>query len=200
MSWYFDPQRATQAAAFLVNCSGAKEMQYLKLLKLLYFADRESIKENGYPITGDQAYAMKHGPVLTTVYDFISADEWVDHAVWDESFSTEPEYMVRLKKDPGTGKLSRGDKRILRAVYALHKDLDGFEVSELTHLLPEFVTTNKRRIDSNRGSEIIPIEETLKALGFSQEEIAVAKEKMDEDRSHFRFFEGKTVAFSDSCG
>lgn len=39
-------------------------MSYLRMLKLLYLADRESLKETGHTITGDRVVAMEHGPVL----------------------------------------------------------------------------------------------------------------------------------------
>ena len=198
MSWYFDQTRATQAAAFVVKCSGSKRMAYLKLLKLLYFADRESLRENGYPITGDQAFAMKRGPVLSTIYDCITSDQFVEHDIWDRFFCTVG-FDVQLKEDPGTGKLSRCDKRTLKNIYEIHKDLDGFDLSELSHLLPEFVTTNEARIRRNHGSEIIPIQETLRALGFSPEEIADIQERMEDERCYFQFFEDNTSALNSSA-
>jgi uncharacterized phage-associated protein len=56
-------------------------MEYVRLLKLLYIADREMMAEAGAPITGDRAVAMDHGPVLSHVYDLVKgkaarAGEW----------------------------------------------------------------------------------------------------------------------------
>jgi hypothetical protein len=42
-------------------------MEYVRLLKLLYIADREMMAEAGAPVTGDRAVAMDHGPVLSHV-------------------------------------------------------------------------------------------------------------------------------------
>lgn len=43
-------------------------MPKLTLLKLLYIADRESLFNYGYTITGDTMIAMKFGSVLSATY------------------------------------------------------------------------------------------------------------------------------------
>ena len=60
----FNEQKVAQMAAFLL-ARGKGKMKYLKLLKLLYLADRESMKRNGHPISGDSYVSMDHGPVLS---------------------------------------------------------------------------------------------------------------------------------------
>lgn len=55
MSWVFSPKKAAQVAAVILKASGG-QMDYRKLMALLYIADRESIKETGTPITGDSYY------------------------------------------------------------------------------------------------------------------------------------------------
>jgi uncharacterized phage-associated protein len=67
----FNIEKAIQAVAALLHFHGSKEMSYLRMLKLLYIADRETLKETGRPITGDRIVAMEHGPVLSSVYDLI---------------------------------------------------------------------------------------------------------------------------------
>ncbi len=39
---------------------GRGGMKYLKLMKLLYLADRESMKRHGHPISGDRYVSMEH--------------------------------------------------------------------------------------------------------------------------------------------
>ena len=83
MNFRFHFERALQASAYLLRLDG-KRMGYLRLLKLLYIADREWLAETGESITGDRAYAMKYGPVLSNIYDLIKgngsrAGEWDDY-------------------------------------------------------------------------------------------------------------------------
>ncbi len=47
-------------------------MNYLALMKLLCLVDREALIRFGRPVTGDPVVAMKHGPVLSRVYDLVS--------------------------------------------------------------------------------------------------------------------------------
>jgi len=47
-------------------------MNYLKLMKLLYLADRESMRRNGRPISGDRYVSMDHGPVLSQTLNLIN--------------------------------------------------------------------------------------------------------------------------------
>ncbi|MGE0134681.1 MAG: hypothetical protein AB7L91_10365 [Dehalococcoidia bacterium] len=48
MQFVFDERRAAQAAAQLLELRGGR-MPYMKLIKLLYWADRESLIETGTP-------------------------------------------------------------------------------------------------------------------------------------------------------
>jgi len=190
MSWYFDPNRVTQAAAFLVKCSGSNRMPYLKLLKLLYFADRESLLEKGYPITGDDAFAMDYGPVLTRVYDYIKCQIRAGADVWSKYFCTSG-YDIELVGDPGTGELSRYDRRILEAVHDRYKDRDGFDVSHLSHDFPEW-----KEVYKEGTSTPIPIETILKALDIKIENLQA---QIEEDRCYFQHF-GEIVRELDRKG
>jgi uncharacterized phage-associated protein len=192
MSWRFDPLRATQAAAFVVKCSGSNRMQYLKLLKILYFADRASLKEKGYPITGDQPYAMDYGPVLTRVYDYIKCNLRKGTDVWFRYFRTIG-YDVECIEDPGTSRLSKYDRRIMVSVYEEHKDMDGFDMSRVSHDFPEW----REKYRGEGTSTLIPIENTLNAIDVVIEDLP---EKIEEERKFFGFFENLGGAIDNSSG
>ncbi|HSZ59207.1 MAG TPA: Panacea domain-containing protein [Tepidisphaeraceae bacterium] len=72
----FDPFKVTQAAAVLLKTEANRSMSRLRLLKLLYIADREALKERARPITGDRPVAMDHGPVLSHTYDLIKGTDF----------------------------------------------------------------------------------------------------------------------------
>ncbi len=106
MNFRFDFHRTLQASAVLLGLD-ANRMAYVRLLKLLYIADREWLAEAGRTITGDEAVAMKNGPVLSRVHDLIKGvaprtDDWNDYI-------HKVDYSVELRKDPGRGKLSKGE-------------------------------------------------------------------------------------------
>ena len=57
MNKHFDVQKTIQAAAELLRFE-RNRMSYLRLLKFLCIADRDSIRESGMPILGSRAVAM----------------------------------------------------------------------------------------------------------------------------------------------
>lgn len=189
MGWFLDQERITQAVAHLLRCEDTDRMQYLKVLKLLYWADRESLREIGRPVTGDTAVAMKMGPVLSEVYNYIKGDELTDHDYWDRHFRKDG-YDLILADDPGTSKLSRYDLRMLKDSVDEHAGRDGFGLSELTHEFPEWAHANMRREWDGRGSEPIDLRKTMEAVGSSPERIAQVLQERDEERGYFQFFAG----------
>ena len=59
MFYPFKIDKAIQAAGVLLNEHQRGQMEYLRLLKLLYIADREAIAETGQPIVGSRVVAMR---------------------------------------------------------------------------------------------------------------------------------------------
>ena len=78
----FNERRVAQMAAYLLDHARTR-MKYLKLMKLLYLADRESMKRHGHPISGDRYVSMDHGPVLSNTLNLINgAVKFQEHG-WD---------------------------------------------------------------------------------------------------------------------
>ncbi len=135
MHFRFNFERTLQASAYLLRLDH-KRMSFLRLLKLLYIAEREWLAETGESITGDRAYAMKQGPVLSTVYDLIKGNG-SKAGEWDDFIHTEG-YSVELVRDPGRGELSKGIVEKLAEVTQRYRDIDDWELSELTHAFREW--------------------------------------------------------------
>src|SRR5436190_24334529 len=66
--------KTAQAAAVLIRAECATGMNYMRVLKLLYIADRECLRRYGRVITGDRAVATKRGPVLSVSLDLIKGE------------------------------------------------------------------------------------------------------------------------------
>ncbi|MDX9972580.1 MAG: Panacea domain-containing protein [FCB group bacterium] len=167
MSFYFDPVHVTQAAAYLVSCAGKPRMERMKLLKLLYFADRESLREQGFPITGDTPYAMEYGPVLSRVYDYIKGQCKNDpgQEFWSKHFQTVSSREVELINDAGMSELTRYEIGILEKVCTEHEHLDAMGLSELSHEFPEWAGNYV-----SGTSVVIPLDSLMDALGIAREE------------------------------
>lgn len=157
MNFRFDLARTVQAAGVLLALDGGR-MGTIRLLKLLYIADRELLAETGRPLTGDDAVAMKHGPVLSRVYDLIKGVAPTD-GPWGDHIQT-VNYSVVLNADPGRGKLSKGEVEKLHEVTDRFRSLDDFEVSERTHEFQEW-----RDHHAPGTSTPIPWQDMLRAQG-----------------------------------
>jgi len=117
------------------------------------------------PITGDRAYSMKYGPVLSGVYDLIKGKN-VDNALplWSEYISTE-ENFVKLRKEPEYDYLCELAQEIIAEVYKQFGHLDPFAVAEWTHGLPEW----KKPPEKSRIP--IVVDDVLRFLNKTDEDI-----------------------------
>ncbi len=185
MSYNFSPKRAAQAAAVMLKEADRCEMSYMKLLKLLYIADRESIAEQGAPITGDRLVAMPHGPVLSTVYDYIMQRDADGADMWNLFIETDG-VSVRLIDDPGESKLSRYALGKLKAVSERYKDFDQWELRQITHGFPEWIRNNP-----GHSSSPIPLQHIVDAVGCSADLDDIVQER--EEAHYFaRLFDDKS--------
>ena len=93
----FSEIKATQAAAFLLKANGGK-MNYMKLIKLLYLADREALSRWERPITGDSYVSMDNGPVLSKVLDKINSGKNPagEKSYWHDYISSPENYNIKL--------------------------------------------------------------------------------------------------------
>ena len=168
----FSERKAAQAAARLINHSGG-EMNYLALMKLLYLADRQALIRFGKSITGDRVVAMKHGPVLSRIYDLVSRKkQHLPASEWHNFIPRPSAYVctVRFAGVPDTSALSEAEVAVIDEVFAAHRGKSEWELVEFTHHLPEWH-------DPKNSSAPIPFEDILKAAKVSTAEIeAIASE------------------------
>ena len=142
-------------------------MNYLALMKLLYLADREALLRFGKPITGDRVVAMRHGPVLSRVYDLVSQKKQeAPESEWHKFIPRPARYVytVRFAGLPDTSCLSEVEMALIDETFAKYRDKDEWALVNVTHSLPEWS-------DPQGTSKPISFEEILRAAGASREEI-----------------------------
>lgn len=176
----FNQRKAIQAVAFLLKQKHepSRTDNYMRLLKLLCFADRESIKETGKPITGDAFLAMEHGPTLSSLLDFVKQQR-VDNAEWDK-YIEKIGYEIRLVADPGNGELSRYEINLLRKIWEKHRELGEWDIAQESEEFQEWKENNP-----GKSSKFIPFKDLLNAIGLGDylEEIeALAAESQAADQ------------------
>lgn len=121
MQFVFDERKATEAAAELLRLNGGR-MSYLRLVKLMYLADRKCLVETGLPITGDLMYSLRRGPILSEVLDLAESRTPVD-SVWGRVVAPVGPYHLKLLPHSPGGSLSRYQREVLKAVWNECKDM-----------------------------------------------------------------------------
>lgn len=172
---HFDERKTVAAASFFLEKAGGR-MKYIRLLKLLYMADREAWDQFGRPITGDHYVSMDQGPVLSTTYDLIKEEE--ESAVWREAVGRD-DFDVVLQGDPNFGPLSEAEMEILSAIH------DRFRQMKTWDLIKHLHTVLREWTNPEGTSITIDPEDILKALGKGDRIKAVRKD-MEEYESFQR--------------
>jgi len=161
MQFRFDFERALESVAVLLKSAPARRMNYMRLLKLLYIAEREILAERAHPLTGDSVLAMERGPVLSRTYSLILGGDSKDSSKWKE-FINKDHYDVVLLNDPGTSHLTKAILFKLAEVTERYQDKDEWDMVEESHLLPEW-----RRVFPEGSKSAFPMrwEDALIAQG-----------------------------------
>jgi uncharacterized phage-associated protein len=160
----FSQEKATASAAFLLRLRGG-QMSYLKLIKLLYLADREALHRWGFNITTDRYVSMEHGPVVSHIYNLITIEE-PNNQFWAK-YITPPlgVYEVALTTgDIPEDQLSPAEEKLLTEIYEKYGSWNRWKVRDYTHNLPEWK-------DPGNSSLPIPVQDILKAQGESDKEV-----------------------------
>jgi uncharacterized phage-associated protein len=157
---HFDVQKAIQAAGVLLRFE-RNRMSYIRLLKLLYIADRDAIRECGLPILGSRAVAMEHGPLHSDVYNLIKGIH-ANTSLWSRFFTTIG-YKVEAIDQPENGLLSEYEIKKLQEVSEKYAPFTDLEIcDQMTHTFGEWQKTFQENT-----SQTIQIEDIVEAVGRS---------------------------------
>src|ERR1022692_4727051 len=138
MKLLFNEAKATQAATQFLRLRGGR-ISYIKLIKLLYLADREALIRWGRPITTDCYVSMDVGPVVSRIYDLIRNEPSPNSVkIWSKFISDPEDYEVRLLGDPGSGELSPAEEKLIDEVFRLHGQDSRWAIVDYTYSLPEW--------------------------------------------------------------
>lgn len=160
--------KIVQAVCFLLGHTGRADK--LKLVKLLYLADKCHLIRYGRTITGDEYWAMDYGPVGSTVKDILGFDQ--------EFLSREFQYASTMLRRVGEYQfeasaacspdeldlLSETDIEALRTVAEKFGRMSSGELICYTHRYPEWAQYEKLFSSQQIKREKIRTEELLSSL------------------------------------
>lgn len=173
MNLLFREAKTTQAAARLLTLRGG-EMNYMKLIKLLYIVEREALLRWGRPVTADRCVSLRHGPVLSQTLNLINEGP-TPHAesVWVRHISQPADYAVRLLAPTDNDELSVAELALIEEVFARHGKMNRWDLVEHVHTFPEWQ-------DPDGSALPISYHDILKAGGKTEAEIAAVLEDIEE--------------------
>lgn len=181
----FNERKVAQMAAYLLKRRGGT-MSHLKLIKLLYLADREALNSYGASISGDSFFSLPNGPVLSRTLNLMAGVIESETQGWETWISDRAEHQVSLRQDfelNDLDYLSRADIDILDSVWQQFGAMNRWQLVEYTHSgnCPEWE-------NPNGSSAPITHIKIFSALGKSQEDAAILASDIEAEKTIDRIF------------
>lgn len=156
----YNIEKTAQVAAFFAKQANGK-IAVLKLVKLLYLADREALRLYDRPILFDEFVSMPHGPVNSLSLNYISG--YAESSDWEKYISDKENYEIGLSNsdliEDDLDQLSKAELNILHSIWSQFGGMGRWEIRDYTHShCPEWE-------DPNGSSASIPYERIFKVLG-----------------------------------
>lgn len=157
----FDHLKAIHAAAYLLGRSGG-HLEKLKLIKLLYLAEREHFGRYEEPLFWDELYSLPHGPICSATLNCIDMVIYRSDA---ENYiflsGNRNVHRVRGVCDNALDHLSDVDRAVLDDVWQEHGSKTASQLRNFTHQhCAEYTETDRSRV-------AISYESILSATGSS---------------------------------
>lgn len=135
MRFQFDEAKGVEALAYIADAWPGITPFFAS--KVLFFAEKAHLNQYGRPIVADTFIAMPHGPVPSTLYDFIkgklefSGDpEEIQRAI---RVSRGGQARISAKRKPRLDCLSATDVECLNRAIEFCRDKPFGQLSDLTH-------------------------------------------------------------------
>ena len=152
IQFIWNPAKAIAAAAYIVGRLG--KVDKIKLVKMLYIADRDHFLKHGYPITGDVQYALPKGPAPSKTYDMLKGNRLESEDCL--RCLHEEDFVFSLREGAMPETLDETEITVLNDVIEEHGQKNQWTLVEETHSYSEYVAVYREGT-----STIIPYEKIL---------------------------------------
>lgn len=156
----FRSQKAAQCAAYFAAREGAS-IDKLKLIKLLYLAEREFISRHEMPMLFDEYYSLPHGPICSSTLNGINGEG--ENEIWSKMISVSGSKDVKAVQNIARDDLdevSNAEWNVLEYIWHSFGHLTAGQIRNYTHKnCPEYVEVASGRLP-------IRMFDILEALGI----------------------------------
>jgi len=180
LKFRFDSRRAAEAASRFTELAGGT-IDIVRLMKMLYLAERRSLEMYRHPMFGDRYVSMKHGPVVSHSYNLLKpnpedktdersedVDLWATHFVRDG-------FMVKLQQRLAPCALSRADIEVIKSVHEEWRGTDTWAMVETLH------KSLKEWKNPGSTSKAITVEDICAALKLKDTEVQDIRDQVQAD-------------------
>lgn len=161
----YDEIKATQVGTLLLKLNN-HEIDYLKLIKLLYNIERESINRWIRPLIFDDLCSMPHGQVVSKTLDRAKPENQGVGTFWQEHIINSGN-NVQLIKPANIDRLSKAEISLVEEMFERYRYKTPLEMRQEHHnpkLFPEYK-------DPGDSSIRTTYDDLLKVLGKTDEQI-----------------------------
>lgn len=130
----FRAKKAAQIAAHYIKRAG-NEIDKLKLIKLLYLTERESVEVRGRPMLYDEYYSLKDGPICSNSLNGLNHQ--ADDSVWRDYVGVDGaqrRFLPRELTEADEDQFSKSDRKVMEAVWQKFGHMTSSQVRNWTHL------------------------------------------------------------------
>jgi uncharacterized phage-associated protein len=175
----FNEKKAAQVAAFFLHRANG-QLEILKLMKLMYLAERASYQKFGEPLMGDKLVSMDNGPVLSITLNHMNRFLPSQDGGWETWVSDRRDYLLALKRDiqgpEDLLQLSDAEIEILEQVWGQYGHLGSFQLADLSHQICS-------EWEDPHGSSLpITPSRLLRSVGFDAETSKALEERIESNR------------------
>jgi len=151
----FSYKKTTQSLNYFAREAG-QSINKMKALKLIYFADRYHLRKFGRPITNDEYFAMRLGPVASGAKDIAEGsislpDQESQYANRFINPAARYDYCSTLDVDAAV--FSESGREALEFAWSTFGQYDQFKLADLTHRYPEW-TKHEAALSSENTSRV----------------------------------------------
>lgn len=163
----FKSAKAAQIAAYFAGHAG-HAMDKMKLIKLIYLSEREHLKRHGAPMTYDELFSFKDGPVCSSALNGINGK--IDKPTWNAFIARGDDVNKISAKEKFSrdnfDELSDADIAVLEFIWAKFGHMSASQLRAFTHKnCPEYTEVTEGRVP-------IAYKEVLEAVGRDDAEEA----------------------------
>ncbi|WP_315747872.1 MULTISPECIES: Panacea domain-containing protein [unclassified Bradyrhizobium] len=170
----FRSRKAAQLCALFAVKEGGT-IEKLKLIKLVYLAERQCLADWHRPILFDELFSLPHGPICSSTLNGINGR--IHEDIWDDFVARSGNQIVAMKKfeRDSLDEISDAEIDIINNVWQRFGHMTASQLRNYTHdNCPEYTETDGR----------IPIayRELLEAVGASSDDAEAIDREISELR------------------